>query len=92
MASVSALSPIPECPHDDRIDSIEKSVNELHTKVDRSIELQETVISLATAYNGISGFIRKHGSKAVSFGAGIMSVAGIGNPAVWKFISTFFGH
>ena len=91
MRQVASL-PVIECPHDDRIDNIEKSVVELHGKVDQSLVNQEMLISLATAYNGVSGFVRKHGSKALSFGCGIMSVAGIGNPAVWKFIQHFFGQ
>jgi hypothetical protein len=49
------------------------------------------LLALATAARGIAGFAKKHGPRMIAFGTGIMTAAGMGNPAVWHFIGSFFG-
>jgi hypothetical protein len=49
------------------------------------------LLAVANATKSIAGFVRKHGPKAISFGAGIMTILGVGNPQLWKYIGTFFG-
>lgn len=54
---------------------------------DNTSELLAVANATKTAY----GFIRKHGPKAISFGAGIMTILGIGNPELWLYVRHFFG-
>lgn len=49
------------------------------------------LLSIATAAKGFVGFVKKYGPKTLTFGAGIMTAAGAGNPAIWRFIGSFFG-
>jgi hypothetical protein len=49
------------------------------------------LLAIANATRTVAGIIRKHGPKAISFGAGIMTILGIGNPELWKYIGHFFG-
>lgn len=50
------------------------------------------LLAIANATKTVAGIIRKHGPKAISFGAGIMTILGIGNPELWKYIGHFFGQ
>src|SRR5579859_7470191 len=52
------------------------------------------LLAIATGVKKVGSFVTRYGPKAIIFGAGIMSAAGIGNPKVQQvlsFISTFFG-
>lgn len=50
-----------------------------------------SIDDFVTGTTKIFGFAKKHWMKALSFGCGLMTAAGIGNPAVWNFIRHFFG-
>jgi hypothetical protein len=43
-----------------------------------------------TGTNQVFGFAKKHWMKALSFGCGLMTAAGVGNPNVIHFIQHFF--
>lgn len=86
------------CPHETRLTAIEEHAQEtrtladsINTKVDTLIASTQGVIDLHNNVSTLWEFARKHGPKIVTFGAGIMTAAGIGNPEVLKFISNFFG-
>jgi len=36
------------------------------------------------------GYVKKYGPKALTFGAGLMTAAGIGNPHILSFITQYF--
>lgn len=50
------------------------------------------LLGVANATKSVAGFVRKHGPKLISFGAGIMTILGVGNPELWKFVGHFFGQ
>ncbi len=49
------------------------------------------ILAVVTGAEKVGGFIKQYGPKAIYFGAGLMTTLGIGNPALWKFMSSFFG-
>jgi len=49
------------------------------------------ILSVITATKGLAAFAKKHGPRAIAFVTGTLAAAGIGNPAVWRFIAHFFG-
>lgn len=74
---------------EDRMASVETRLTEIESKLDIIMNDMSVIISLNESVSTITGFVRKHYSKAVSFGAGIMTIAGIGNPHLWDFIANF---
>ena len=50
------------------------------------------LLAIANATKGAIGFAKKHGPKLISFGCGVMTILGFGNPELWKYVSGFFGH
>lgn len=51
----------------------------------------EKVLAIVSGAEKVGGFVKRNLPRAITFGAGIMTAAGVGNPEVLKFISTFFG-
>lgn len=58
----------------------------LKTVKDNTVE----IISLVDGGKKIFGFAKKHWKTALTFGAGLMTALGIGNPELTKFFYTFF--
>ncbi len=54
-------------------------------------EKLDTITVFVTGANTVFGLARKHWSKIIVFGAGLMTAAGVGNPKVNAFLTTFFG-
>jgi len=52
----------------------------------------ERVLAVVTGAEKVGGFVVRYGPKAITFGAGIMTAAGLGNPEVLKFVGSFFGN
>ena len=50
------------------------------------------LLAIANATKGAIGFAKKHGPKLISFGCGVMTILGFGNPELWKYVSHFFGN
>lgn len=89
--------------HSDRLSALELSVSKLHeghalftsaiTDIKTSLtdlgDDVKTLVTLNDAAGTLIGAIRKHGPKLISFGAGMMTLLGMGNPEVWKFIQHF---
>lgn len=67
-----------------RMDAVEQGIK---TAVDNTAEL----LAIANGAKTVAGFVQRHGPTVLKFGAGVMTAAGVGNPAVWKFITSFFG-
>lgn len=51
----------------------------------------DTILAFVTGANKVVGIAAKHWRTAIIFGAGVMTSAGFGNPAMWDFIKTFVG-
>ena len=84
------------CPHDERIVKIEETSASNSVKLDSVLAQQENFkkdfqdfLDLKANVTSVAGFLRKHGGKILSFGAGVMSILGIGNPKLIHFITTF---
>lgn len=81
-----------------RIEGLEERMTELSGISPRIKKLEETLdVRLASienfvgGYNTVAGLTKKHWKTVLTFGAGLMSAAGIGNPKVTEFITAFFG-
>jgi hypothetical protein len=79
---------------DDRMDSIEKRVGALETTVKTKLDIIENntreLLGAFTFTKNTAGYITKYGPKVMTFGAGLMTAVGVGNPKLWQYISTFF--
>lgn len=51
----------------------------------------DTITVFVSGANTIFGLARKHWRRVFIFGAGVMTSAGVGNPKVWSFITSFAG-
>jgi hypothetical protein len=51
----------------------------------------DNITIFVTGANTVFGLAKRHWRTGLIFGAGIMTSAGIGNPAVWNFIRSFAG-
>lgn len=51
----------------------------------------EQILAFVSGAQKAGSVAVRYGPKLITFGAGIFTAAGIGNPAVWKFVSGFFG-
>lgn len=49
------------------------------------------ILSFVDGGKKVFGFAKKHWKTGLTFGAGLMTAAGIGNPKILTFISTYFG-
>lgn len=87
---------------ENRIDGLENRVGKLElafsemkaAHVDAMDQLDaklDTIVTFVTGANTVFGFAKQHWKTAITFGAGIMSALGVGNPAVLNFVSSFFG-
>jgi hypothetical protein len=74
-----------------RMTTVEKHAASAAADAAKAVANTAELLALANATKSLAGFVRKHGPKAISFGAGIMTILGIGNPELWKYISHFFG-
>jgi hypothetical protein len=66
-------------------------VRQLKDSVQKIEEQNADILYFVTGANTVFGFAKKHWKQAIIFGAGIMTAAGVGNPKVNAFITTFFG-
>ena len=66
-------------------------VEMLETRMTTVEENTAEILAIVSGAKTVGGYIRKYGSKTIVFGAGLMTAFGVGNPAVTKFISSFFG-
>jgi hypothetical protein len=48
------------------------------------------ILGWVSGANTVFGFAKKHWRTALTFGCGIMTAAGIGNPTILNFISNLF--
>lgn len=69
---------------EDRVAAVEASLGKVAADTSE-------ILAVLTATKSVAGFARKYGVRIITFGAGIFTAAGIGNPKVWAFISQFFG-
>lgn len=65
-------------------DAFDTFKNEMSDKLD-------TITVFVSGANTIFGMARKHWRRVFIFGAGVMTSAGIGNPKVAAFITSFAG-
>lgn len=61
--------------------------SEMQVAVDNSAE----ILAVLTAAKKVGGIAVKHWKTALVFGAGAMSVLGIGNEQLWAYIGKFLG-
>ena len=98
MATLPGTSParsrLPRGRHPD----LESRVLKLETDMSNHVlpKLQEIdgklsiIVDVVTATKTIRDYAVKYGAKTITFGAGVMTAAGIGNPKVMAFIVSFF--
>lgn len=70
----------------------DKVLPEMQGAKTERLEMQQdlkTIIAIVSGAEKVGGFLARHGKVIVTFGAGLMTALGIGNPDVWRFISTF---
>ncbi len=48
------------------------------------------ILAVVTGAEKVGSVVVRYGPKVITFGAGIMTAAGLGNPEVLKFITSFF--
>lgn len=70
--------------HQTLTDAFNAFKNDISDKLD-------TITVFVSGANTIFGLARKHWRRVFIFGAGAMTSAGMGNPKVWAFISSFAG-
>lgn len=73
---------------DTRMTALEKQFSEFKDHISDKLDSIETFVG---GYNNILGLAKKHWKTVAVFGAGVMSAAGVGNPAVLTFIQHFLG-
>lgn len=49
------------------------------------------ILAILTATRTGLGYAKKYGPRVITFGAGLATAAGMGNPKVTQFLSVFFG-
>lgn len=78
----------------DRMHDLENRMGTLETGMDTRMKRIEDntagILDAVTFSRNTFGYVRKYGPKAITFGAGIMTAAGLGNPKIWAYIGTFF--
>lgn len=77
--------------HGARISALEERMAAVETGIGEVVENTREMLAFVTATKSVGGFARKHGPRAIAFGTGLLAAAGVGNPAVWRFIGHFFG-
>ena len=79
----------------DRIDNMEKGFNARLLVVEKGFSSMKTevdeILSIAKTLKTGTTFIAKHGKTIITFGAGLMTAAGVGNPLIWEYILKYFG-
>lgn len=83
---------------EERLDALEtfmsKALTEftdLNSKVDAAVDNTANIIDILQGAKKVWGVTVKHWRTVMIFGAGIMTSAGVGNPKIWEYISTFLG-
>lgn len=74
-----------------RMTSAEAGIIEAATAATAAAVNTAELLAIANGVKGVAGFMKKHGPRMIAFAFGIASAAGIGNPKVMAFISSFFG-
>ena len=74
---------------DKRVSALEKHVSTIQADIVSIKDNTELVVDGLTATKTVGGFLHKHGPRLIAFATGIMATLGIGNPNMWKFISSF---
>lgn len=68
--------------------TLQEDLNAFKQGVDDKLD---QIIVYVTGFNKVLGFTKRNWKTAITFGAGLMTAAGIGNPAILGFVSNFFG-
>jgi hypothetical protein len=63
----------------------------VETNLATAVQNTTEILNILTYTKSVAGLVKRWGPRAVIFGAGIFTTAGVGNPKVWQFISHFFG-
>lgn len=75
-----------------RMNAVETVASSAARSAKEAADNTRELLAIATATKGAIGFAKKHGPKVISFGCGVMTILGFGNPELWHYISNFFGH
>lgn len=75
-----------------RMGSVEIAVRSAAADAATAANNTAELLAIANATKSVAGFIRRHGPKAISFGCGVMTILGVGNPELWKYVGHFFGQ
>ena len=73
-----------------RVTALETRMYAVETNLETAVNNTAELLSIVKATKGVAAFAKKHGPRAVAFVTGTLAAAGVGNPAVWKFIGSFF--
>lgn len=82
-----------------RLEQVEKTINDTVIPGMNKADLDRTAMKADTAeiLAFVSGVKKtgslavRYGPKIVTFGAGIFTAIGLGNPNLWAFVTKFFG-
>lgn len=82
-----------------RVDKLELLIKttlipDMQTAADERLAMKrdlEEILALVSGAKKAGSLVVRYIPKAIIFGAGIMTAAGIGNPNVLKFVTHFFG-
>lgn len=77
--------------HARRIAALERDMATVKANVETAANNSAEILAIISYAKSGAGLVKKWGPRAVVFGAGLFTSAGIGNPNVWKFVSHFFG-
>jgi hypothetical protein len=73
-----------------RMGHVEQTAKTAALKATEAADNTAQLLVIVTTTKGVAAFAKKHGPRMVAFVSGTLAAAGIGNPAVWKFIGAFF--
>lgn len=78
----------------DRMTAIEREFqglkSGLETRMASIEENTQQILGAITFTKNTAGYVSKYGPKALTFGAGLMTAAGIGNPHILSYITQYF--
>ena len=83
----------------DRVAKVEHAIEKVilpdmeQAKLERAAMKDDTeqILAFVSGAQKAGSIAVRFGPKLITFGAGIFTAAGIGNPKVWAFVSGFFG-
>lgn len=73
-----------------RVSALEHRMSAVEIAAQEAADNSRELLAIANAARGVGGFLKKHGPRIIAFGTGAAATLGMGNPALLKFIATFF--